>query len=153
MARILLLVLILGALYAARGWRKKIFGRLCSKLYERIAVTNRWLYVSHNGSMVNEWRYYTSQVTGKGNTGDDIIWSLVRWPSLKPIDSFTMRGVVGMESALHESTAKLDARWNVIHNPDLPVGPVPARGLMSKRRRACARVLLALAGGPISESD
>jgi hypothetical protein len=148
MARFLLLALIFAATYAAKGLRKRIFGPLCSKLYHRIAVTTRWLYVSRNGNMVDDWKYYTSEVTGKGNTGDDIIWSLVRWPSLKPIDSFTMAGIVGMESALHESTVKLEARWKVIHDPDLPVGPVPALGLMSRLRRICARVLLALSGGP-----
>jgi hypothetical protein len=153
MARLLLAACVFAAIWAARGWRKKLFGPLGTKLYSRIAVTNRWLYVYQDGDSINGWKYYTSEATGKADTGDDIIWTLVRWPSLRPIDSFRMSGAVGMPNALHESTVKLGARWKIVHNPDTPVGPVPARGLRSKLRRVCARVLLALAGGPDSASQ
>jgi hypothetical protein len=150
-ARLLLAAIIIGAVWAAKGWRKKIFGPPCSKMYGRIAMTNRWLFVYRSGDLTNNWKYYTSEVSGKGDTGDDIIWSLVRWPSLKPIDSFKLVGVVGMDHALHESTVKLEGRWRIVHYPYTSVGPVPARGLLSKLRRACARVLLALSGGPDSD--
>jgi hypothetical protein len=150
MARLLLAAIIIGAIWAAKGWRKKIFGPLCSKMYGKIGVTDRWLFVYQNGDLINGWKYYTSEVTGRGDTGDDMIWTLVRWPSLKPIDSFRMAGAVGMENALHESTVKLEARWKIIHNPDTSIGAVPARGLLSKLRRVCARVLLTFSGGPDS---
>jgi hypothetical protein len=148
MARLLLTALVLGAGWAAKGWRKKVFGPPCSKMYGRVALTNRWLFVYRNDGVVNSWKYYTSHVSGKGDTGDDIIWSLVSWPSLKPIDSFTLVGAVGMDHALHESTVKLEGRWKIIHYPDTTIGPVPARGLTSMARRVCARALLTLSGGP-----
>ena len=47
---------------------------------------------------------------------------------MKPIDSFKMAGAVGMENALNESTVKLEGRWKIVHNPDMPIGPVPAGG-------------------------
>lgn len=152
MARLLLAAIIIGAIWTAKGWRKKLFGPLCSKVYGKIAVSNRWLFVFHNGDLTNDWKYYTSETTGKGDTGDDIIWSLVRWPSLKPTDSFKLVGVVGMDHALHESTVKLAGRWKIIHDPYASVGPVPARGLRSKLRRVCARALLTLSGGPNHDS-
>jgi hypothetical protein len=130
------------ALYGAKGLRSKVCKPLSSKLYEKIFLTQRWLFVFKPSQTVNEWKYYTSEVTGKGNIGDDIIWTLVRWPSLKPVDRFVMAGAVGMESALQESQVKLEARWHIAHNPDyLGVGFVPARGIRSKLRRAAARVL------------
>jgi hypothetical protein len=47
-----------------------------------------------------------------------------------------------MESALHESRAKLEARWEILHDPDnLGVGFVPALGIRSKLRRAAAKAL------------
>jgi hypothetical protein len=47
-----------------------------------------------------------------------------------------------MENALEESQVRLEARWQIIHNPDdLGVGFVPARGIRSKLRRAAAKVL------------
>ena len=153
MARLFLAALIIVGIWAAKGWRKKLFGPLCSKLYDRISITNRWLFVYQDGNMTNGWKYYTSESTGNADTGDDIIWTLVRWPSLKPIDSFKMAGVVGMGNALHESIVKLEGRWKIVHNPDMPIGPVPARGMKSKMRRVCARVLLALSGGPESPQD
>jgi hypothetical protein len=55
-----------------------------------------------------------------------------------------------MNHALHESTVKLEGRWKIIHNPYTSVGAVPARGLISRLRRICARVLLTLSGGPES---
>jgi len=152
MARLLLAAVVIGAIWAAKPLRKKMFGPLCSKMYERIAVTNRWLFVFHDGDLTNNWKYYTSEVTGKGDTGDDIIWSLVRWPSLKPIDSFKLVGAVGMDHALHESTVKLEGRWKIVHDPYTSVGPVPARGFTSRLRRVCAGVLLAVSGGPESDS-
>ena len=150
MARLFLAAIVLTGFWAAKGLRRKIFWPLCTKMYDRVAVTSRYLFVFHNGDLTNNWKYYTSEVTGKGDTGDDIIWTLVRWPSLKPIDSFRLVGVVGMDHALHESTVKLEGRWKIVHNPYTSVGPVPARGLVSNLRRVCARVLLALSGGPDS---
>ena len=150
MARLLIAALIIGPIWAAKGQRRKIFMPLCSRMYTKIGITNRWLFVFHNGDLTNDWKYYTSEVTGNGDTGDDIIWTLVRWPSLKPIDSFKLAGVVGMDHALHESTVKLEGRWKIIHDPYASVGSVPARGLLSKLRRICARVLLTLSGGPAS---
>jgi hypothetical protein len=148
MARLFLAATVLTGFWAAKGLRRKIFWPLCAKMYDRVAVTSRYLFVFHNGDLTNNWKYYTSEVTGKGDTGDDMIWTLVRWPSLKPIDSFRLAGVVGMGHALHESTVKLEGRWKIIHDPYASVGPLPARGPISKLRRACARVLLALSGGP-----
>jgi hypothetical protein len=148
MARLALATIVIGAGWAAKGLRKKIFWPLCSKMYGRVATTNRWLFVYRNGDITNSWKYYTSHVSGKGDTGDDIIWSLVRWPSMKPIDSFRLVGVVGMDHALQESTVKLEGRWKIVHDPDTTIGPVPARGLTSVTRRICARVLLTLSGGP-----
>lgn len=53
-----------------------------------------------------------------------------------------IHGAVGMESALHESRAKLEARWEILHDPDnLGVGFVPALGIRSKLRRAAAKAL------------
>ena len=84
----------------------------------------------------------TSEATGKGNTGDDVIWTLVRWPSLRPIDSFKIAGGVGMIAGIHESQAKLEGRWRISHDPDRPgIGPVPARGFRSKFLRAAVKAL------------
>jgi hypothetical protein len=142
MARLFLLALLLVGLYSAKGARKKICGPLFSKLCARIFVTSRWLYVYQDSNMVNDWKYYTSEVTGKGEVGDDVIWTLVRWPSLKPKDSFRVSGAVGMVNGIHESQAKLQARWKIAHDPDsFSVGPVPARGLISRLRRASAKML------------
>jgi hypothetical protein len=142
MGRLLLVVLILVMVYSAKGLRRRICQPLLSKLNEKIFATNRWLYVYQNSQTINGWKYYTSEATGKRNTGDDIVWTLVSWPKLKPKDSFTLSGLVGMVAAVYESQAKLLGRWNIIHDPDRqPIGPVPARGVISKLRRACARVL------------
>jgi hypothetical protein len=142
MARILLVLLIIVAGYRAEGMRKRIFGPLCSKLYDKIFVTSRWLYVYQGSALVNDWKYYTSEVTGRGHTGDDVIWTLVRWPTLKPTDSFKVLGGVGMVDSVHESRAKLAARWQIVHDPDRqPIGPIPARGLRSIVRRASAKLL------------
>jgi hypothetical protein len=148
--RLFLLAIVLGAFWAAKPLRKKLFGSLCSKMYQRIAVTNRWVFVYHDGEITNNWKYYTSETSGKGALGDDIIWTLVSWPHLKPIDSFKLNGAVGMDSALQESFVKLAGRWNITHNPYTSIGPVPARGLKSKLRRIGARILLFLSGGPES---
>jgi hypothetical protein len=93
--------------------------------------------------MVNDWKYYTSE--GKGNVGDDMVWTLVSWPDLKPKDSFTLVGVVGMVNAVHESQAKLHGRWHIVHDPDRhPIGVVPARGFKSKLLRVSAKLLQAI---------
>ncbi|HKC01385.1 MAG TPA: hypothetical protein VKD23_21555 [Terriglobales bacterium] len=133
-------VAALVALYKAKDLRTKVCKPLHSKLCDKIFVTQRWLFMSKPSQMVDDWKYYTSE--SKGKVGDDIIWTLVRWPSLKPIDRFVIHGAVGMESALLESQVKLEARWHIEHNPDgLGLGPVPARGIRSKLRRAAAKVL------------
>lgn len=142
MARLLLILLLLVAGYSAKGLRKRVCRPLLSKLYQKIFATSRWLYVYQDSQVVNDWKYYTSEVTGKGDVGDDMIWTLVSWPDLKPKDSFTLTGVVGMVNAIHESRAKLLGRWNIVHDPDhQSIGPVPARGLRSKLRRACVKGL------------
>jgi hypothetical protein len=150
MARLFVAAIVLTGFWAAKRLRRTIFWTLCTKMHDRVAVTSRWLFVFHNGDVTKNWKYYTSEVTGKGDTGDDIIWTLVRWPSFKPIDSFKLVGAVGMDHALHESSAKLEGRWKIIHDPYASIGPLPARGPISKLRRVCARVLLALSGGPAS---
>jgi len=97
--------------------------------------------------LVNDWKYYTSETTGKGEMGDDVIWTLVTWPSLKPEDTFTVPRAVGMIDGITESQAILKGRWNIVHDPDsLGVGFVPARGAVSKLRRAAAKILLPLCG-------
>ncbi|HEV2380549.1 MAG TPA: hypothetical protein VG206_12235 [Terriglobia bacterium] len=144
-ARLLVVLLVLVAVYSARGLRNRICHPLSSKLFFRIFTTSRWLYVYQDSQAVNDWKYYTSESTGNGDTGDDIVWTLVSWPNLKPKDSFRLSGVVGMVEAIQESRAKLLGRWNIVHDPDRPpIGPVPARGLRSKLRRASAKALQAL---------
>lgn len=81
-----------------------------------------------------------------GHSGDDIIWTLVDWPSLKPKDSFRVHGAVGMVDGIYESQAKLYSRWQIVHDPDGAfIGAVPARGLRSLLRRGAAKVLWVLA--------
>lgn len=141
-ARVFVIVLLLTAVYSAKDLRKRICKPLLSKLYDKIFATSRWLYVYQDSQLINDWKYYTSETTGKGNLGDDVIWTLVRWPSLKPTDSFRVIGGVGMIAGIHESQAKLEGRWQIIHDPDRPaIGIVPARGLGSKLRRAGAVAL------------
>jgi hypothetical protein len=128
------------ALYKAKDLRTRVCTPLYSKLCNKIFETQRWLFMSKTSQVINEWKYYTSE--SKGKVGDDIIWTLVSWPDLKPIDHFVMHGATGMESALQESQVKLEARWQIDHNPDgLGIGPVPALGIRSSLRRATARVL------------
>ena len=139
-ARVLVAALVLIAVYGAKELRKRICQSLLSKLYDKI--TSRWLYVYQDSQITNDWKYYTSEVTGKGNTGDDVIWTLVRWPSLRPIDSFKIAGGVGMIAGIHESQAKLEGRWRISQDPDRPgTGPVPARGFRSKFLRAAVKAL------------
>jgi hypothetical protein len=141
-ARLALLLLLLGVVYGAKEKRKKICYSWLSKLEEQIFSTSRWLYVYQDTQLVNDWKYYTSQTTGKGEMGDDVIWTLVRWPSLEPVDTFTVPRAVGMLDGITESQTILHGRWNIVHDPDSPgVGFVPARGLMSKLRRTVAKAL------------
>jgi hypothetical protein len=140
LARLTVAVMILVALYLAKDIRKKLFHPLHSRLCDRIFTTSRWLRVYQESNNMDEWKYYTSEVTG-GKTGDDMIWTLVHWPSLRPKDRFVLHGVVGMVAAMHQSQAKLHARWQIVYNPDTPfIGALPARGLRSMARRAAARV-------------
>lgn len=130
------------ALYKAKDLRSRIFKPVHSKLCHKNFARQRWLFVSKRSCTVDAWKYYTSEVTGSGNIGDDIIWTLVSWPSLKPIDHFVIHGAVGMESALQESQVKLEARWQIDHDPDgLGVGFIPARGIISKLRRAAEKLV------------
>jgi hypothetical protein len=153
MARLLVLLIAVGWFWAAKKTRKKMFGSLSSTLYVKNAGAYRWLYVYQGTNAVHEWKYYTSETTG-GQAGDDIIWSLVKWPSLKPIDSFRIHGAVGMLTAVDESGTKLLARWQIKHNFDRhPFAMLPARGLKSKLQRVGARTSLFLAGGPDVESE
>jgi hypothetical protein len=142
MARLTLAAIVLAALYLAKNMRKRLCHPLRSRLYDRIFATSRWLRVYRNSNDMAEWKYYTSETTGSGHSGDDIIWTLVHWPSLKPKDSFRVHGAVGMVEGIRDSQAKLLARWQIVHDPDgLFIGPVPARGLRSALRRAAAEVL------------
>src|SRR5262249_21765929 len=121
MARIAFIVLIFLGLYSARGPRQRICRSLISRLSNRTGTRNRWLYVSRVSVVLDNWKYYTSESTG-GRTGDDIIWTLVTWPGLKPRDSFRLPGVVGMVQAFEESQAKLQGRWSIVHDIDNLVG-------------------------------
>jgi hypothetical protein len=146
MARIAVVVIILSVLYAAKVLRKRICLPLYSKLCDKIFSTNRWLRVYQRDNDIDDWKYYTSEVTGRGHTGDDIIWTLVQWPSLKPKDSFRVVGAVGMVDGIYESQAKLLSRWEIVHDPDGSfIGGVPARGLTSRLRRTAAKILWVLA--------
>jgi hypothetical protein len=139
--RVFLCLVLLGVLYRAREIRKRLCQPLLSKLSRQIQLTNRWLYV-YQDSQTDAWKYYTSEVTGIGDVGDDVIWTQVSWPSLRPVDSFKVQGAVGMLNGVHESQAKLLARWHIVHDPDrFGVGPVPARGLKSRLRRIFAKLL------------
>ncbi len=145
MARITLVAMAVVALYFAKDMRKSLFHPLHSKLCDRIFATSRWLRVYQNSNDMADWKYYTSEVTGSGNTGDDLIWTLVSWPSLKPKDSFRIHGAVGTVDAIHDSQVKLLARWQIVHDPDgMFIGPVPARGLRSLFRRTAAKVFRVL---------
>jgi len=121
---------------------KRICQPLLTWLCAKIATTSRLLYVYQVSDKLDDWKYYTSETTGTGRTGDDIIWTLVSWPRLGRKDSFRLTGVVGMVNAIHESQAKLLGRWDIAHNPDRPpIGLVPACGLRSRLRRASAKAL------------
>jgi hypothetical protein len=145
MARILLLLLVVGTVYGAKSLRKRICMPLSSRLFAQIFITSRWLYVYQTSLTVNDWQYYTSETTG-GKHGDDIIWTLVRWPSMRRKDSFRISEAVGMLEAIDKSQAILLGRWHIVHDPDSqPIGTLPARGLVSKLRCAAAKGLYILA--------
>jgi hypothetical protein len=92
-ARVLLVLLLLVAAYTAKGLRKRVCRPLLSKLCDKIFATSRWLYIYQESQIVDHWKYYTSEVIGKGDVGDDMVWTLVSWPDLKPKDSFRLSGV------------------------------------------------------------
>jgi hypothetical protein len=74
------------------------------------------------------------------NTGPDIAWFAVSRDTLR-LQNWA-RGAVGMLEAIDKSKSILDARWHIVHDPDKPsIGPIPARGLVSKLRSVAARVL------------
>jgi hypothetical protein len=139
--RLFLIGLALISIYGAKGLRRRICQPLASKLVEQDFRTSRWLYVYKNSMILNDWKHYTSETTGNANCGDDVIWTLVDWPNLKPKDSFRVSGAVGMLSGISDSEAKLYARWNIVHDPDSSIGPVPALGMRSKLGRAAAKIL------------
>ncbi len=141
-ARLALLMAAVVAVYSARDLRKRICNPLASKLFHQIFVTSRWLYVHQNSRTVNDWQYYTSEVVGKGHFGDDIVWTLVHWPSMRRKDSFTISEAIGTLDAIDRSRLILGGRWHIVHNPDSqPIGMLPARGLISKLRRVAAKTL------------
>jgi hypothetical protein len=140
LARIFFAVLVLGSLYKAKDARQGICKPLLTKLCDKMFVTTRWLYVYRDSNAVDRWKYYTSEGRG-GKYGDDIVWTLVSWPDLKPKDSFKSVGVVGMLDAFHEAEAKLLGRWNIVHDLDHLIGAVPARGFTSKLRLWCTKVV------------
>jgi hypothetical protein len=141
---VVLIAAVMVLLYRAEG--RKVF---CRRLFQRLTVQNldrsRFLYVCKHPDLDFDWRYYTSENTGRGLPGDDIIWTLVRWPSMKPEDSMTIHGAVADPDSFVTSTEKLEARWGIIHDVDNVVGLLPAVGLMSKLRDVAARVLFFLA--------
>jgi hypothetical protein len=57
MARSLVALLAISAIYSAKSWRKKFLGALCSKLYSQIARRQRWVYVYQGSAWVNDWKY------------------------------------------------------------------------------------------------
>jgi hypothetical protein len=141
MARLLVMLLVLAFVYSQKELRKRVCNPLASKLFAQIFATSRWLYVYQNSQTVNDWQYYTSETTG-GKQGDDIIWTLVRWPSMRYKDSFRISGAVGMLEAIDKSQAILEGRWHIVHDPDSqPIGTLPARGLVSRLRCALAKTL------------
>jgi hypothetical protein len=140
MTRLVLIVSALITAYKLKELRKRICDPLLTRLNQRIDNTRRWLYVYHVSRY--DQKYYTSGTTGNGDTGDDMVWTLVSWPDLKPKDVFVLSGAVGMVNAMHESQIKLRGRWDIVYNADCkPIGPLPARGLKGKLRRICAKVL------------
>jgi hypothetical protein len=140
LARIFFAVLVLGSAYKAKDTRQRICKPLLSKLSNKIFGTTRWVYVYRDSNVMDNWKYYTSEGRG-GKLGDDVVWTLVSWPDLKPKDSFRLVGVVGMVSAFHEAEAKLLGRWKIVHNLDGLIGAVPARGLRSKLRFCSAKAV------------
>jgi hypothetical protein len=140
LARIFCTVLVLGFAYKSKNARQSICKPLLTKLCDKIYATTRWLYVYRDSNVLDNWKYYTSEGRG-GKLGDDVVWTLVSWPDLKPKDSFRLVGVVGMVSAFHEAEAKLLGRWNIVHNLDDLIGAVPARGLKSKLRLWSAKAV------------
>jgi hypothetical protein len=144
MARLTLLLIVIVPLFWVKGWRKKACQNLHMKVCSRIFATNRWLRVYQEGNDMGEWKYYTSEVDGWGREGDDMIWTLVRWPSLRPIDTFRVHAAVGMLNGVYDSEVLLQARWGIVHNPDNFIGGVPARGVRSWLRRATERILRVL---------
>jgi hypothetical protein len=142
MLGLFLLLSLLVAIYRAKELRKRICQPLCSTLYKRIFVTSRWLYVYQDSRIVDDWKYYTSEVAGEGAYGDDIVWKLVSWPNLKTKDYFIVHGAVGKISGIDESQSTLHGRWNIVHDPDsFGIGRVPARGINSWLRRSLAKLL------------
>lgn len=134
---------VLAALYRARDLRSRICRPLLTKLSDRISVTSCSLFVHQGSRKEEDWKYYTSEITGKGRPGDDVVWTLVRWPSLKPEDFFTVAGGFKAVNGPHDSQAKLLARWSIVHDLDSPgIGRVPARGIRSKLRRASVKFLM-----------
>jgi hypothetical protein len=129
-------------LYRSRKTWAGICHSWSTYLYDKASVTSRWVFIYRSSQVTNEWKYYTSETTGLGEIGDDIIWTLVSWPKLKPLKSFRIYGAVGMESALQESQTKLNGRWGIVHDPYSTIGPVPATGLVSMFRRTAARLLM-----------
>jgi hypothetical protein len=138
-----LIVAIFIALYRAKG-RKAFCLGLGRQWTERNTERSRFLYVCKPSNLVNDWRYYTSESAGRALPGDDIIWTLVRWPSMKSEDSVTIHGAVANPDSFAMSTQTLEARWRIVHDVDNVVGILPAVGLMSKLRKAAARVLFVL---------
>jgi len=108
--------------------------------HRAVIYLTRWIYVYRDSDVMDNWKYYTSEGRG-GKLGDDVVWTLVSWPDLKPKDSFRLVGVVGMVSAFHEAEAKLLGRWKIVHNLDDLIGVVPARGLRSKLRLWSAKAV------------
>jgi hypothetical protein len=144
-ARIALVVLVLSALYVAKGLRKRVCLPLHARLSKKILATTRWLRVYQADIDIASWKYYTFEIDGWDEDGDDMIWTLVQWPSLRPKESLRMHGAVGNVNALRDSQDKLYKRWGIVHEPNIFIGPVPAWGLRSLLRRAAAKVLWELA--------
>jgi len=144
-ARVTLVLLVLGGFYVLAKPRRWIFTSIAKYLNERIDVTNRALFVSRGLSgRTSGWKHYTFETEGR--PGDDIVWTLVKWPSCRPTsDSFIVRGGYGELNAFYTSKNLLYARWQVVFEPTECVGLLPARGLFSVLRRVGAPVCAWLA--------
>jgi hypothetical protein len=144
----LLSLFIFIAIFKTKKHWSTVFLSWANELCIHDSVKGRWVFIDRKCSgLSNDWKYYTSHTTGFGETGDDLIWTLVSWPSLKPLkpimrNSFRMQGAIGMASTNSESRAKLMGRWGINHDPYSTIGFIPAPGVVGGLRRLSVSLLL-----------